>query len=128
VHLSKTSFDLRQITRTVAEHKPRARGLLELMALERMNLHRAIRKRLNGGVQIDFVPRPGGDMIRSGRVTGEDEVTSFDRNVTAKAAAEPRRVDRLALVELSEPPSASRCVLGRIFDHELNVRGIPRYE
>jgi hypothetical protein len=40
-------------------------------------------------------------------VTGEQKVTIFDRYVTGKTTAKPRRIDRLAIVKLRESPPTS---------------------
>src|SRR5690349_4204096 len=52
---------------------------------------------------------------------GEDEVAGFGRPVAGKAGVEHRRVDRLAIVELSEPPAPGRGVSPLVLDHELNA-------
>lgn len=64
----------------------------------------------------------------SGSVPGEDEITRFDRHVAGMTAAKSHRVDRFTVVELRVTPASGRGVFRRIFNHELNVCGIPCHE
>src|SRR5258706_1673975 len=50
---------------------------------------------------------------------GEDEVASFDSRVAGIAGFELRLVGGFAVVELSVPPAAGRCVFLRVLDHKL---------
>jgi len=50
------------------------------------------------------------DVAQSGRVAGEDKVTTFYGHVTGKAATQTRSIDRFAVVKLGESPTACRRV------------------
>src|ERR1700733_5168157 len=57
----------------------------------------------------------------------EDKVL-FGQRVAGEAGVVQRLTVRLAVGELTEPPTAGRSVLPGVLDHELKVRSGPRHE
>src|SRR5215831_19863624 len=57
------------------------------------------------------------------RITREDEIASLGGLVTGKTGLVQRLVSRFATGEVGESPAASRGVLLRVLDHELNIHG-----
>ena len=57
------------------------------------------------------------------RVTGEDEVAIFGRQVAGVAGFVQRLVAGFAVREVGESPAAHRGVLFRVLDHELDIHG-----
>ena len=55
----------------------------------------------------------------------EDVVATFGRLVAGEASFVQRLVARFAVGEVGESPAASRRVLFRVLDHELNILGGP---
>ncbi len=75
------------------------------------------------------IPSPG-TAQNSGRkcVVSENVVTILRRHVAGEAGFVQRLVPRSAVREVGESPTASRGVLIRVLDHELDIHGGPSNE
>src|ERR1700744_3931189 len=60
--------------------------------------------------------------VTSPCVIAEDEIAACDLPVAGKGCGKGSRLDARSVIKKGKPPSASRRVFSRVFDHQLHVR------